>query len=325
MTRTRKETRTIQTWPSGKSFEYRGDPDGPANQKSLRAGHYAAHQRCTADCWALRWSDGAAVLPGHGVVPGVSRGDDRVGRNCIVREVPGGVAGFVVEICPMCKGEGYTPNPEKNPWRKGTDDEWRTIRIALRAELYQRNYIHRNLTALVTDLMEAANSGELRGDLAEGFGYDEIRGLYKDPSDWTLEQCRDYVRDLGDDRDVDAPNPWRMEREALAEQLSAVGIEVREEESAETLREAVIVNIDDETIAGLDEWRTAARELAQDNPAEVYEWYLVDSWLCDQLHAIGEVTIDNGYGHFWGRTCTGQMLIMDGTLQEVAARYETLD
>lgn len=50
------------------------------------------------------------------------------------------------------------------------------------------------------------------------------------------------------------------------------------------------------------------------------EWYLVDPWLCARLHDIGEVTIDNGLGTWWGRTCTGQGLIMDGTLQQIAAQ-----
>lgn len=216
------DVHTIQTWPSGAAYEYKGDPDGPREQRRLRRG-YARTAK----------------------------------------------------------------------WRKGTDDEWRTIRIALRAEMYAQRDIHRNLTMLVSDLMQAANSGELRGDLAEGFGYDEIRNLYKDPSDWTAEQCREYADEHG----------------LTLEPLPRLGDSPQ---------------IDDDALE--DEWLPAARDLcrehAQDNPAEVYEWYLVDSWLCDQLHAIGEVTIDNGYGHFWGRQATGQMLIMDGTLQAVATQYE---
>lgn len=220
------ETRTIQIWPGGASYEYTGDPDGPAEQKQLRKG--------------------------------------------------------------FTRSEGGS-----NRWRAGTAEEWRTIRVALRAEMYAQRDVLQCVSSLIDDLIKAANSGELRGDLAEGFGYDEIRNLYKDPSDWTLEQCQDYANDHG------------LELEPLP-----------------TLGESP--QIDDDALE--DEWLPAARQVcqehAQDNPAEVYEWYLVDSWLCDQLHAIGEVTIDNGYGHFWGRTCTGQMLIMDGTLQEIAANFE---
>lgn len=251
MTRKRQETRTIQLWPGGESFEYRGDPDGPDNQKSLR--------------------------------------------------------------------KGYASRDETNPWRKGTADEWRKIRINLRAEMYGRRDVLGCDSSLVDDLIKAASSGIDVRDLAEGFSYDEIRNIYKDPSDWTLEQCRDYVREHGDEDRVE-PNPWTMDRDALIEALDISPSPVI---NVETLRRELITKIDDETIAGLEDWREAARELAQENPQEPYEWWRVSSWLCDQLHAIGEVTIDNGYGHWWGRTCTGQGWIMDGTLQEIAARFES--
>jgi len=48
----------------------------------------------------------------------------------------------------------------------------------------------------------------------------------------------------------------------------------------------------------------------------------VSTWFCRQLDEIGEVTISNGYGSWWGRCCTGQNYICDGTLQCVAARFE---
>jgi len=165
MTRTKHETHTIQTWPGGASFEYRGDPDGPANQKSLRAGYYQARVPCRAP-------------------------------NC-------GWGGFIpnpnhVTPCQSCASTGYVDNPRKNPWRKGTADEWRTIRTAIRAELYARNYVLCCVSSLVDDLIKAAGSGELTGDLAEGFGDDEIRNIYRDTSDWTVEQCRDYINEHGD-------------------------------------------------------------------------------------------------------------------------------
>ncbi len=69
-----------------------------------------------------------------------------------------------------------------------------------------------------------------------------------------------------------------------------------------------------------DDWRNAVTESAPD-PVEIYEWWRIDSFLCDQLQAIGEPVIDNDYGEWWGRTCTGQGMIMDGTLQKVAAQF----
>jgi hypothetical protein len=53
---------------------------------------------------------------------------------------------------------------------------------------------------------------------------------------------------------------------------------------------------------------------------EIYEWWLVDSRLAEELRSVGEHVVDNDYGTWWGRTCTGQAIKMDGTMQEIAAR-----
>ncbi len=51
------------------------------------------------------------------------------------------------------------------------------------------------------------------------------------------------------------------------------------------------------------------------------EWYKVDSWLGKQLIAVGEAVLDCDYGMFWGRQGTGQALIMDGVLQQIAEKF----
>lgn len=68
----------------------------------------------------------------------------------------------------------------------------------------------------------------------------------------------------------------------------------------------------------LDDWRQAVSDNAE--AAEVYEWWRVTEFLCRELRDIGEVVLDNDYGYWWGRCCTGQSMIQDGTLQKVAAR-----
>jgi len=243
MTRPKKYAETIQTWPGGQSFTFRGDPEGPPNQRSIKNA-----------------------------------------------------------------AEG---------WRKGSEDEWRRIRIARRAEMYAARDILCCDSSLVDDLIKAAGNG---GEI-EGFAFDDLENLYRDPSNWTLEECREYLRDYGATEPTEG-NVWKMDRDDLIEQLANASIETRDEETTETLREAVIANIDDETIVGIDDWREACRDVASENPAEVYEWWRVTGWLCEQLRAIGEVVIDNNHGYWWGRTCTGQGLIMDGTLQQIAATFE---
>ncbi len=202
-------------------------------------------------------------------------------------------------------------------WRKGTQDEWRKLKIELRAELYQRNLIYGCDSALVDDLIKA--SDELGGsDLGRGFSIDEIRNIYRDPSDWDAAQCREYLSDHG----TDAPDVPVIDCTAC----DGSGSLTDDQESTKCTtcdgRGSVLDQDADDDTRYVDELREAVREYSQENPAEVFEWWRVDSWLCDQLHEIGKVTIDNGYGHWWGRTCTGQGLIMDGTLQQIAALYE---
>jgi len=58
----------------------------------------------------------------------------------------------------------------------------------------------------------------------------------------------------------------------------------------------------------------------QPAPQEVFEWWLVTRWLAEELRAIGEPVLDNGFGYWWGRSCTGQAILLDGTLQVIAER-----
>lgn len=55
-------------------------------------------------------------------------------------------------------------------------------------------------------------------------------------------------------------------------------------------------------------------------PREIFEWWLVTAWLAEKLQAIGQPILENDFGSWWGRTCTGQSILLDGTLQRVAAR-----
>lgn len=52
---------------------------------------------------------------------------------------------------------------------------------------------------------------------------------------------------------------------------------------------------------------------------EVYEWYAISDSLARDLRTQGEVILDDCYGMtVWGRTVTGQAIILDGTMQKVA-------
>lgn len=54
---------------------------------------------------------------------------------------------------------------------------------------------------------------------------------------------------------------------------------------------------------------------------EIFEWYRVSNWLSEKLIESNQPVLSNDYGHWWGRTCTGQYIILDGTIQEIAKDY----
>jgi hypothetical protein len=165
---------------------------------------------------------------------------------------------------------------------------------------------------LIDDLLK-------RGDV-DGFSIDDLENMYVDPSNWNIGDCRDYLEEHGyaDESSMPDPNPWGMSH---AEQLEFIRDEL-DEDSEGTLNtdEALLCiadAIDDESIDGLEEWRQAVQDIACDEPQEAYEWYPCSSWLCEKLRAMGEIVIDNGYGQWWGRGCTGQSIELDPTFWSI--------
>lgn len=136
----------------------------------------------------------------------------------------------------------------------------------------------------------------------DGFGIDDIQGMYTNPSDWESAQVYEYADDNGIELEHD---PRKMNR---AELLSEVfGDDDGHPDSADdALRERIAKSY-------LDEWKDRIVDFSADNPNEPLEWWVVDSWLCEKLLEIGEVVIDNDYGCWWGRTCSGQGISQDGT------------
>ncbi len=188
-------------------------------------------------------------------------------------------------------------------YRAGTAAEWREIRIAKRAEMYERNLIHVNQTSLIDELIR---------EQREGFTTDDIRNLTTNAETMDAAECRDWLTERGIDLpDLPTHSCGNCDGEgtkgdAKCDECKGSG-EVPDPDA-------------DENDKYSQELRDAVNDHAEQ--VEILQWFLVDSWLCGQLDAIGEPTIDNDYGFWWGRTCCGQELIMDGTLQRIAAHFE---
>jgi hypothetical protein len=79
-------------------------------------------------------------------------------------------------------------------------------------------------------------------------------------------------------------------------------------------------NADTTGVQALSACQELVTDHAGDHQAEIFEWYRVSTYLGEALEAAGYVTLRNDYGDWWGRTTTGQALIMDGVLQDIAGR-----
>ena len=91
--------------------------------------------------------------------------------------------------------------------------------------------------------------------------------VYPDFDEWTLEQCEAFLSDRGGDRPD--PDPWKMDRDGLAELLENQACIEPGNDDEDTLRTAAIVNINDDTIEGLKAWQEAARESLESNLDEL--------------------------------------------------------
>lgn len=58
---------------------------------------------------------------------------------------------------------------------------------------------------------------------------------------------------------------------------------------------------------------------------EIYEWYAVSDWLGKRLSQYGEVVIDAYGKRYWGRQCTGQSIICDSVIEQIAYDLEILE
>ncbi|HHY0047846.1 TPA: hypothetical protein ACVT6Z_001435 [Clostridioides difficile] len=64
-------------------------------------------------------------------------------------------------------------------------------------------------------------------------------------------------------------------------------------------------------------------ESEQDEPHEVYEFWIVSEWLCNKLKELGEVVISSE--NIWGRCCTGQSIALDYVIYKICEDIEILE
>lgn len=68
-----------------------------------------------------------------------------------------------------------------------------------------------------------------------------------------------------------------------------------------------------------------ALEELETEPQEIFEWWIVTGFLFEKLRDQGEPVIEWQNLHIWGRTTTGQAILLDGVISRICEDMEILD
>ena len=66
-------------------------------------------------------------------------------------------------------------------------------------------------------------------------------------------------------------------------------------------------------------------EEIENEPQEVFEWWIVTEYLYRKLKEKGCVVLEWGNNHYWGRCTTGQAILLDGIVTDICREMEILE
>lgn len=166
-------------------------------------------------------------------------------------------------------------------------------------------FVEREVMACVSSLVEYVLSKSQEGDRDAPFTIDDVENFYSYPEyygtyadfDGGTEEQRDAeverLSELFDEKESEVPQPGKEQDQQ--DELSLIDQEMQDLKDLES------------------------------EPQEVFEWWLVTDWLYNKLKVQGEVVIDDGWLHYWGRCCSGQAILLDHVIGVIAADMGILD
>jgi DnaJ-class molecular chaperone len=80
--------------------------------------------------------------------------------------------------------------------------------------------------------------------------------------------------------------------------------------------------VDEMFTQGVFDWEEVnTGEITEDEePPEIFEWWLVTAYFAREARRVSLPVLENEYGTWWGRTCTGQALSSDNVIWEIAEK-----
>ena len=75
---------------------------------------------------------------------------------------------------------------------------------------------------------------------------------------------------------------------------------------------------DDDSLSEEEAEKQAIDDLKADQlPQEIFEWWVVSDFLAGRLEANDEPILKSDFGTWWGRTCNGQAILLDGVIEKI--------
>lgn len=62
----------------------------------------------------------------------------------------------------------------------------------------------------------------------------------------------------------------------------------------------------------------------ESEPQQIFEWWIVTEYLYRKLKEKGEPVLEWGNNYYWGRTCTGQVILLDSVISDICEEMEIL-
>lgn len=167
-----------------------------------------------------------------------------------------------------------------------TNETQKTIMTESEFQEKCREFVSQNVNCCVSSIVDYVLKKSIENSDAP-FTYDDIENLERVNYD-DIRECLEKNKEIGImawlKNNKDAESQYQFESisdELLTDYCSEAGIDIEDFQE----------------------------------PQEIYEWWIVSDWLIEKLKAKGEpVLVDEC---IWGRTATGQAILMDGVIREI--------
>lgn len=188
-----------------------------------------------------------------------------------------------------------------------------TIEQALKAANSSKNqdikgkfvaqHVHCNVNSLCEYIInkgfEDSNAPFTLDDLHNYYSYPEYRGTYAAFYGGNDDQRKEEIERLKESAHILIDNPkWGFDESLtrlIDDQVLDIESEIEELEALET------------------------------EPAEIFEWWAISQYLFEKLKDLGYCVVDAGSCYIWGRTTTGQAVLLDHCISKICAEMEILE